>query len=193
LGKALVDPQVDMVAVEKKKIRGAIRTDFILSAEIVVITLGTVASSPFVTRLSVLVAISMLMTVGVYGLVAGIVKLDDLGRRMMGPVDESSAAAFTFRQRLGYGLILASPYLMKFLSVAGTAAMFLVGGGILRHGLPPLHHAVEAVVHPLAEMDMAGGLLAGLAQMLLDALIGILAGTVCLLLVTGVQRLRGRK
>ena len=190
LQAALTDPKVDMVAIEKTKIRGAIRTDFILSAEIVVITLGTVASSPFATRLMVLVAISLLMTVGVYGLVAGIVKIDDLGMRLIR--SESDKADTGFRQKLGYGLITSAPYLMKFLSIAGTVAMFLVGGGILTHGIPVLHHLVESLVHPLEEIAAMGSVLASIAKMILDGLLGLIGGTICLLIVTGVQRLRGR-
>ncbi|EMI18324.1 membrane protein containing DUF808 [Rhodopirellula maiorica SM1] len=190
LGAALADPNIDMVAIEKDKIRGAIRTDFILSAEIVVITLGTVATSSFGTRLMVLVSISLLMTVGVYGLVAGIVKIDDLGTRLMRTDSPQSKPGF--RQKLGYALITTAPYLMKFLSIAGTVAMFLVGGGILTHGIPPLHHMVESLIHPLAEIEGFGGILASVVKMLLDAILGIIGGTLCLLVVNTVQRLRGR-
>ncbi|TWU26285.1 Inner membrane protein YedI [Novipirellula galeiformis] len=190
LGAALANPNVDMVAIEKEKIRGAIRTDFILSAEIVVITLGTVATSPIATRLLVLVAISILMTVGVYGLVAGIVKIDDLGMRLIRT--ESKSNQRSFRQLLGYGMITSAPYLMKFLSVAGTVAMFLVGGGILTHGIPPLHHLVEWLVHPLAEIHSTGAWLSSIAKMILDALLGLIAGTICLLIVSLIQRWRGR-
>ncbi len=190
LKAALVDPQVDLVAVEKDKISGAIRTDFILSAEIVVITLGTVASATFGTQLAVLVAISLLMTVGVYGLVAGIVKLDDFGARLIGP--DASPANPNASQRLGQTLIAVTPYLMKFLSIAGTVAMFLVGGGILSHGIPAIHHVVEAVVHPIAEMGSAGGLLATVAQMAVEGLIGVLGGILCLVVWSGIQWLRGK-
>ena len=139
LAQALADPQVDVVALERDKIRGAVRTDFILSAEIIVIALGTVADKPFATRVAVLAGIALLMTVGVYGLVAAIVKLDDLGLHLS---RRASAAA----RAIGHGLLRAAPWLMKALSVAGTAAMFLVGGSILLHGIPPVHHAVEAVL-----------------------------------------------
>ncbi len=136
LVKAVADEQVDLVAFEKDKVKGAIRTDFILSAEIIVITLGTVAAASFAQRVSVLVGISILMTVGVYGLVAGIVKLDDAGLRL-------SRSASGAAQAFGRGLLAFAPWLMKALSVLGTAAMFLVGGGILLHGVPALGHAVE--------------------------------------------------
>jgi len=173
--KVLVDPTVDVVALEKEKIKGAIRTDFILSAEIIVIALGTVAESDFITRVGVLVGIALLMTVGVYGLVAGIVKLDDLGLHL---TRRASAAA----QSIGKGILLLAPWLMKALSVAGTAAMFLVGGGILVHGVPALHHAVE---HFAEGMGGAGWL----ATALLDAVIGIVAGAVVLGVVMLAKRL----
>ncbi len=188
LEAALVDPSVDMMAVEKNKIKGAIRTDFILSAEIIVITLGTVATEPFMTRVLVLVAIAILMTIGVYGLVAGIVKLDDLGIRMIGSHREGEKE--TIRQRIGYVILQSAPYLMKFLSIAGTIAMFLVGGGILVHGVPPLHHAIESMVHPLAEITSIGGVLSSVSTMLLEGFMGVVGGTICLMIVHFVARLR---
>ncbi|MCW2267389.1 DUF808 domain-containing protein [Pseudomonas sp. JUb96] len=135
--EAVADPAVDLVALEKTKIKGAIRTDFILSAEIIAITLGTVADAPLPQQIIVLSGIAIVMTIGVYGLVAGIVKLDDLGLWL---TQKASRAA----QGLGNGILSAAPYMMKSLSVIGTAAMFLVGGGILVHGVAPLHHAIEA-------------------------------------------------
>jgi hypothetical protein len=134
--RALADPEADFVAIEREKIRGAIRTDFILSAEIVVISLGTVAASSFSTRVGVLSGIALLMTVGVYGLVAAIVKLDDAGLYLS---RQAHAAART----LGAAILRLAPWLMKALSVAGTAAMFLVGGGILLHGIPTLQRWLE--------------------------------------------------
>ena len=128
LMNALLDPAVDLVAVEKDKIKGAVRTDFILSAEIIAITLGTVQSSPWTTQLSVLTGVALIMTVGVYGLVAGIVKMDDLGLYLL-------RKPAGLAQALGRGLLRTAPVLMKVLAVAGTAAMFLVGGGIVVHGL----------------------------------------------------------
>ncbi|MBD8525787.1 DUF808 domain-containing protein [Pseudomarimonas arenosa] len=169
LVEAVADENVDIVAFERDKIKGAIRTDFILSAEIIVISLGTVAAATFTQQLGVLVGISVLMTVGVYGLVAGIVKLDDFGLWLHGRPGALS-------KRTGRMILWAAPLLMKFLSVAGTAAMFLVGGGILMHGLPALHHAVE----PL--LQAAGGL-SLLVSLLADALLGIVAGILVLLLV----------
>jgi uncharacterized protein len=178
LTKALTDPQVDLVAFEKDKIKGAVRTDFILSAEIIAITLGTVASAPFKTQVLVLSSIALLMTVGVYGLVAGIVKLDDAGLWL---TRQSAAAA----RAIGRGILKAAPWLMKALSVLGTAAMFLVGGGILVHGIGPLHHAIEAFTQPM------GSVAALLLPVLADGVVGIAAGAVVLALVTLVQRLRG--
>jgi predicted DNA repair protein MutK len=184
---AVADPAVDLVALEKEKIKGAVRTDFVLSAEIVTIALGTVAESNFITRLAVLCGISTVMTVGVYGLVAGIVKLDDLGLLLAARAERGGAMA-GLQRRLGAGLLRGTPYFMKALSIAGTAAMFLVGGGILVHGLSFLHHWVEHVAE-LAR-GVGGGLLGGLVPLLFDALVGIVAGAIVLLVWTGVQRLR---
>ena len=175
LAHALEDPTVDLVALEKDKIRGAIRTDFILSAEIIVITLGTVAAAAFGTQVAVLAGIALIMTAGVYGLVAGIVKLDDAGLYLS---QRANAAARAF----GHGLLAAAPWLMKSLTLLGTAAMFLVGGGILVHGLPVLHHAVEALA-PHA------GAFSVLLPLLADALAGIAAGALTLLAVTLGKRL----
>ena len=182
--QANADGTVDLVAFEREKIQGAVRTDFILSAEIIVIALGTVASAPFLQQVAVLVGIAVLMTVGVYGLVGGIVKLDDLGLWLSG---KASSAA----QALGRGLLAAAPWLMKGLSVAGTAAMFLVGGGILVHGIGPLHHAIEGVGAALAQGAL-GGVWQALATNALNAVAGIAAGAVVLAGVHLVQRLRGK-
>ena len=166
LAAALADPSKDLVAVERDKIKGAVRTDFVLSAEIIVIALGTVATAAFATRLAVLASIAAIMTVGVYGLVAGIVKLDDAGLHLS---RKDSAGA----QALGRAILAFAPWLMKALSVAGTAAMFLVGGGILVHGIGPAHHAIESLV------AAAGG--AGwLVSLLGDAAVGIFAGALVL-------------
>jgi predicted DNA repair protein MutK len=162
LAKAVSDPAADLVAFEKAKIKGAIRTDFILSAEIVVISLGIVAASPLMTRIVVLVLIALLMTVGVYGIVAGIVKLDDAGLHLC-------RQGGRVRPALGAGLLRLAPWLMKFLSVAGTAAMFLVGGGILVHGVPALHHAVEGAAAKLPAFQ-------GLAEFIGNLLVGVIAG-----------------
>ena len=182
--QANADGTVDLVAFEREKIQGAVRTDFILSAEIIVIALGTVASAPFLQQVAVLVGIAALMTVGVYGLVGGIVKLDDLGLWLSG---KASSAA----QALGRSLLAAAPWLMKGLSVAGTAAMFLVGGGILVHGIGPLHHAIEGVGAAVAQGAL-GGVWQALATNALNAVAGIAAGAVVLAGVHLVQRLRGK-
>lgn len=178
LVNALADPAVDLVALEKDKIRGAVRTDFILSAEIIVIALGIVANAPFGTRVAVLVTIAVLMTIGVYGLVAAIVKLDDLGLHLARRPGEGAV------QALGRGIVAAAPYLMKGLAIAGTAAMFLVGGGILTHGIPGL----ESWLERLGEGFGAGG--GALLLLLSNALVGVLAGSVALAVVTGLQKWR---
>jgi hypothetical protein len=178
LTQALEDPAADLAVLEADKIKGAIRTDFILSAEIIVITLGTVAAAPFLTRVTVLSAIAVIMTAGVYGLVAAIVKLDDAGLYLS---QRGSAAA----RALGNALLAAAPWLMKALSVLGTAAMFLVGGGILVHGLPPLHHTIEAAAQ-------ASGWFGAVLPLLADGITGVLAGALVLAGVTLLQRLRRR-
>ena len=182
--QANANPAVDLVAMEKDKIKGAVRTDFILSAEIIAITLGTVATASFAQQVAVLVGIAVIMTVGVYGLVAGIVKLDDLGLWLN---NKRSAVA----KALGTGIVNAAPWLMKFLSIAGTAAMFLVGGGILVHGVPALHHAVEGAGAASALWPV-GGLWAVLVPNLLNAVVGIIAGGLVVAVVTAVQKMRGK-
>jgi predicted DNA repair protein MutK len=178
LVQALADANVDLRAIEKDKIKGAIRTDFILSAEIIVIGLGTVAGADFATRVTVLVGIALLMTAGVYGLVAGIVKLDDFGLYL-------SRRATAFAQGLGRGILRAAPWMMKGLSVAGTAAMFLVGGSILEHGLAPVHHAIEDATSDAGAWHIPLG-------MLFDALVGIVAGGILVGLYALVRRMRGK-
>jgi hypothetical protein len=179
---------VDLVELEREKIKGAVRTDFVLSAEIVVITLGSVATEPFATRVMVMVGIALVMTVGVYGLVAGIVKLDDAGLYLSRRQGESAGKRLV--RALGRGLLRTAPALMKFLSVAGTVAMFLVGGGIVVHGIAPLHHFVEHLGEVLGNM---GGFVVWLATNLSNMLIGMVAGAIVLAFVTLVQKLRKRK
>jgi predicted DNA repair protein MutK len=185
LSHALTDPAVDLVALERDKIQGAVRTDFILSAEIIVITLGTVAAASFGSQVTVLAAIAILMTIGVYGLVAGIVKLDDAGLYLSQQASKSV-------QALGRGILAAAPVMMKALSVIGTAAMFLVGGGILVHGLPGTHHVVEAATHAASLLPAAGGMLSAVTPLLLDGLAGIVAGALVLAGVMLVKRLFGK-
>ena len=177
--QAVADPAVDVVAAEKAKIKGAVRTDFILSAEIIVITLGTVGGQPFGTQVAVLSGIAIIMTIGVYGLVAGIVKLDDAGLWL---TRRASAA----HQAFGRGILVAAPWLMKALSVAGTAAMFLVGGGILVHGVPAFGHAVEA-------WAASAGALGTIGSMLVNAGVGIVAGAIVLGVVELVKKALGKR
>jgi uncharacterized protein len=189
LEQALNDPTVDVAAFEKDKIKGAIRTDFVLSAEIIAITLGTVATQPLLTQFSVLAGISVLMTVGVYGAVAGIVKLDDLGLFL-----SRSAGAGTWtrmKRSVGAGVLRAAPYLMRGLTIAGTVAMFLVGGGILTHGLPWLHHALETCAQQAAQLPQVGSALAWVTPPLGNGLAGLLAGALAWLVIGAVKRVRG--
>jgi len=176
LTRALKDPRVDMSTLERDKIKGAVRTDFVLSAEIIAITLGAVAQAAFLTQVLVLGGIAVVMTVGVYGLVAGIVKLDDFGLWL---ARRPGAAA-----ALGRAILRAAPWLMKGLSVAGTAAMFLVGGGILTHGLPILHHAIVGLTDGLQGVALSA------AAAALDALVGLVAGALTLALVSAIGRWR---
>jgi predicted DNA repair protein MutK len=179
LVEAVANPQVDMVAWEKGKVKGAVRTDFILSAEIIVISLGTVAAASFGKQVAVLSTIAIVMTVGVYGLVAGIVKLDDAGLWLL---SRGSGAA----KALGRGILLFAPWLMKALSVFGTAAMFLVGGGILVHGIP----GIEGFIHLISDgAGKTGGLL---VAMLADGVLGVAAGGAVLAGVTVFGKLRGK-
>lgn len=180
--RALADPAVDMVEHEKDKIQGAVRTDFILSAEIIAITLGTVAEAPFSQQVIVLAGIALIMTVGVYGLVAGIVKLDDGGLLL---TRKPGKGAFAGLQRaLGHGILRSAPYLMKSLSVLGTAAMFMVGGSILTHGLHPVDEAIHQAAHAAGAVGGVGHVLEAITPTVLSALFGIVAGAVVLAVVT---------
>ena len=175
---AVADPNVDLVAHEKTKIKGAIRTDFILSAEIIVIVLGTVQAEPFATQVTVVSLLALAITVVVYGLVAGIVKLDDAGLYLL---RKSVSGNFNSIQRaVGRGVLIIAPLLMKTLSIVGTAAMFLVGGGILVHNIPFIHHLLEPVLHSAGTMQIA----ASVAPVLLEGLVGVVAGAIALLVVT---------
>ena len=176
--KAIENPRVDMaviniVAIEKDKIKGAIRTDFILSAEIIVIALGTVANQPLSKEIGVLIGISIVMTIGVYGLVAAIVKLDDVGLYMMMRKGETLLRQII--RKIGSWLIVGTPYLMRALSILGTAAMFLVGGSIISHGLPFIHHISQNVIENLQHLP-GGSVVSGI---LIDGLVGLLVGAIC--------------
>jgi hypothetical protein len=184
LVQALADPSIDLIALEKEKIRGAVRTDFILSAEIIAITLGTVQASPLITQVTVLSGIAVVMTAGVYGLVACIVKLDDGGLYLS--QKRGTSAEVRLQRGVGRGVLNAAPYLMKGLSVAGTAAMFLVGGGILTHGVPVAHNLIGHL------SLYAGAGMQSVLSLLLDAIAGVLAGAVVLAGVTGFKWLRQR-
>jgi predicted DNA repair protein MutK len=186
LVQAVCDGAVDLVALEKDKIKGAVRTDFILSAEIIVISLGTVAGAPFGQQVAVLLAIAVVMTVGVYGLVAGIVKLDDAGLYL-------SRRANAALRLFGRGLLAAAPMLMKALSVLGTIAMFMVGGGILMHGVPALHHLVDSAAAAAGSVAGVGAVLKAVTPTVIDAVAGVLAGAAALVVVTIGTRLFKRK
>jgi predicted DNA repair protein MutK len=180
--KAVADSSIDLVAYEKEKIRGAVRTDFILSAEIIAITLGIVAEASLMQQVVVMSLIAIAMTIGVYGLVAGIVKLDDAGLYLS--KQKSSAM-----QALGRGLVSAAPMLMKGLSVVGTVAMFMVGGGILTHGIPMMHHLIETLEHSAASVPAIGPVLGALTPTLVNILFGIVAGAVVMVIVGLGQKL----
>lgn len=174
--QALEKAPVDLVALERDKIKGAVRTDFILSAEIIAITLGTVATAAFSKQVVVLSAIAIVMTVGVYGLVAGIVKLDDAGLYL----SQKTSAGL---RAIGRGILAFAPYLMKTLSVVGTAAMFLVGGSIIGHGFAAIHHGIDGLVQRSGGFGWAVSLLG-------DAAVGLVTGAVVLGVVTAIQRVR---
>lgn len=165
-----------LLAAEKEKIKGAVRTDFILSAEIIVISLGTIQDAPFMTQAAVLVAISIFFTLGVYLVVAGVVKLDDLGLYLAAGVNGAKKAAGRF-------ILWITPYLMKTLSILGTVAMFLVGGGIIAHGFPFLHHFTEHATHEAQELPTVGNVLAFGTPLLINMVIGLVVGSIVLALV----------
>jgi predicted DNA repair protein MutK len=183
-------PEIDLVSAEQTKIKGAVRTDFVLSAEIIVIALGVVSNAPFATRAAVLVAIALFMTVGVYGLVAGILKLDNAGLYLSRRDGDTMLA--WIQRRLGAGILRAAPILMKGLSIAGTAAMFLVGAGMIVHGVPRLHHWVEGLAEGVAALPGIGDTLRPAMSLLLNAVIGIVTGGLVLAVVSGGQHLMGR-
>ena len=166
---ALRDPDFDLVAFEKEKIKGAIRTDFVLSAEIIVISMGTVQEADYLTQVLTIIAIAVIMTFGVYGLVAGIVKLDDVGLHF-------SQTGGRVRKWIGYRLLDFAPYLMKGLAIVGTIAMFLVGGGILLHGIPAAHHLSEVLIQQAETIAVAGAVFGVLTSLTISGLFGILAG-----------------
>jgi len=185
--KQVADPSVDLVKYEQARVKGAIRTDFILSAEIIVLTLGVVADRPFVTQVLVLSGIAIVMTLGVYGLVAGIVKLDDAGLHLSEREGQGSWASFV--RWFGRGLVGFAPWLMKALSVVGTVAMFMVGGGILVHGFHMLDEWIATLTAYVAAMSGPGPWLAAATPTLLSMLVGLAAGAAVLAVINVWRRL----
>ncbi|EOQ65810.1 DUF808 domain-containing protein [Acinetobacter sp. P1(2023)] len=185
--KAELDSEeLDLANFEKEKIKGAVRTDFILSAEIVVISLGTVATATLMTKVSVLSIIAVVMTIGVYGLVGMIVKIDDLGLYL-------TKQTASFKQTIGRGLLAFAPILMKLLSIVGTIAMFLVGGGIINHTIPLLHHLTEDTVDHVETIPAVGNIIGALTPTLINFGIGLVAGAIVLLIVSLIQKMWPKK
>lgn len=191
LAQAVADTNVDLVALEKDKIKGAIRTDFILSAEIIVIALGTVATASFSKQVTVVTAIAIIMTVGVYGLVAGIVKLDDLGLHLM--LKKGTSLYRQIQRKVGEKILAFAPILMRTLSVVGTAAMFMVGGSIIGHGIPVLHHFSEHLAQTMQGVAFIGGLLTIISPIVVDAIIGLIVGAICVALFEMVNKILPKK
>lgn len=185
----LADESIDLVAFEREKINGAVRTDFILSAEIIVLTLGVVSEMGLLTRVLVLSGIAMIMTVGVYGLVAGIVKLDDAGLYLT--EREGEGGWVDFQHWLGGCLLAFAPWLMKALGVIGTIAMFMVGGGIIVHAFHAINDVIALGEEALGQVAAIGPVLAVVTPTLAGMLVGMVAGAVVLGVVTIVQKARG--
>lgn len=186
LTQALVNPEVDMLAIEKDKVSGAIRTDFVLSAEIIAITLGVVQGEPFMRQVVVVGGIALVMTLGVYGIVAAIVKMDDAGLYLSRL--KAQGLLMDLVRRFGLSLVSAAAPLMKLLGVVGTVAMFMVGGGIVTHGLPGAHEFGLHVQDLLAPVPMVGAVLSALAPSLIDVMGGVLVGAITVALWTLVQK-----
>ena len=183
--------KVDLVALEKDKIKGAVRTDFILSAEIIVIALGTVSTEVFSKQVTVVTLIALVMTIGVYGLVASIVKLDDLGLHLMLKKGENFFKQL--QRKIGAKIVAFAPYLMRTLSIVGTAAMFMVGGSIIGHGFPALHHISKNVSANLQNLPAIGSVLAMISPILIDAVIGVIVGAICVTVFEVVKKLLPKK
>ncbi|WP_417510335.1 DUF808 domain-containing protein [Methylophaga sp.] len=182
LAAATADENIDIKAYERKKIKGAIRTDFILSAEIIVIALGVAQGESLLTQAIVVSLIAIVMTSGVYGLVAGIVKFDDAGLALV-KAGQGDSRFDGFQRKLGQVILFLAPKLMKFLSVVGMIAMFLVGGGILVHGLPFLHHLLEGLNASM------GAVMTVMMPVLFNGGVGLIAGVMVLSIVTGMKKL----
>ncbi|WP_160255690.1 DUF808 domain-containing protein [Acinetobacter indicus] len=177
----LIKTETDLATFENEKIKGAVRTDFILSAEIIVISLGTVATAAFGVKVTVLSIIAIAMTIGVYGLVAFIVKIDDIGLHL-------SEQASNFKQSVGRGLLAFAPILMKILSIVGTLAMFLVGGGIINHAIPLVHHFTEDSVEYVQEIPNIGSIFGALTPTLINFAVGFIAGLIVVALIGLVKK-----
>jgi len=178
LAAAVANAEIDLVAFEQDKIKGAVRTDFVLSAEIIVITLGAVASAAFAIKVAVVSGIALIMTIGVYGLVAVIVKLDDAGLYLC--LQPGAGLSAKIQHKIGRVCLHGAPYLMKLLGIVGTAAMFMVGGGIITHGIPVVHHFIEYLAQSVSALSGIGGMLETLTSSLLNALAGIVSGALAL-------------
>ncbi|MBR7793357.1 DUF808 domain-containing protein [Undibacterium sp. FT147W] len=185
---AVAHDDASIMVFEKEKIKGAVRTDFVLSAEIIIITLGTVASAPFTSQVTVLAMIAVIMTIGVYGLVAAIVKLDDVGLYLKRR--NATGIVRSLLQVTGNGLLAFAPRLMKSLTVIGTIAMFMVGGGILTHGIHVMHDLIQNVAQAGADLPLVGGVLAAVVPSVLDMLFGVVAGALVLVVVNVAEKLR---
>lgn len=177
----LIKTETDLATFENEKIKGAVRTDFILSAEIIVISLGTVATAAFGVKVTVLSIIAIAMTIGVYGLVAFIVKIDDIGLHLL-------EQASNFKQSVGRGLLAFAPILMKILSIVGTLAMFLVGGGIINHAIPLVHHFTEDSVEYVQEIPNIGSIFGALTPTLINFVVGFIAGLIVVALIGLVKK-----
>ncbi len=191
LKNAVVDKKIDLLALEKDKIKGAIRTDFILSAEIIVIALGTVTAVTFSMQVFVVSLIALGVTVIVYGLVAGIVKLDDIGLHLL--LKKGQGIWLQLQRKLGQQILIFAPYLMRGLTIVGTAAMFLVGGSIIGHGIPPLHHLSEHLVESAQHIATVGGVLSAVTPILVDAVVGLLTGAMSVGVYTLGMKIMGKQ
>lgn len=184
-------PAVPVAINEGEKIAGAIRTDLILSAEIIVITLGTVATAPLLQKAMVLSVVAVLMTVVVYGLVAGILRLDDLGLHWLSKTGPNAYERFL--RALGASILAFAPWLMRSLAIVGTAAMFMVGGGIIAHAIAPVQNFSMHLATLAADLVLLGGALAVLAPLLVDAMIGVAIGALCVAVFEVTKKLLGKK
>lgn len=191
LKHAVTDKKVDLVALEEEKIKGAIRTDFILSAEIIVIALGTVTAAAFMMQVLIVSLIAIAVTISVYGLVAGIVKLDDLGLHLL--LKKGQGLWRQIQRKLGQKILAFAPHLMRILTIVGTAAMFLVGGSIIGHGIPALHHLSEYCLEAIRNISFLNPLLSSIMPILLDGLLGLLVGAIFVPIFTVFKRLLPQK